>query len=97
MNCCLHTREQVESALQTECISIVPLVASKDSKLSRSAKPMLSSDQDLATVSMEGSFLVIRTPFGPYSIRRSPALQRRYVPSSWRSIKTVVLRVRIGM
>src|SRR5262249_16995066 len=42
MNCCLHPREQVEGALQPACISIVPLVAShKDSKLSRSAKPML--------------------------------------------------------
>jgi polysaccharide biosynthesis transport protein len=41
-----YTREQVESALQTECISIVP-EAGEGCTRSSSAKPTLSSDQGL--------------------------------------------------
>jgi polysaccharide biosynthesis transport protein len=48
MNCSFCTREQVESALQTPCISIVPsLKSDKGPTLSRNPKPMLSSDQGL--------------------------------------------------
>jgi polysaccharide biosynthesis transport protein len=46
MNRSLYTREQVESELQTACISIVPLAGGED--LARSnAKPMLPADQGL--------------------------------------------------
>ena len=41
MNRSLYTREQVESALQTACISIVPLAGGEDSARSN-AKPMLA-------------------------------------------------------
>jgi succinoglycan biosynthesis transport protein ExoP len=48
MNRALYTRDQVESELQTDCISIVPLVASdKKPAVSRSTNRMLSCDQDL--------------------------------------------------
>ena len=50
MNRSLYTSEQVESTLQTPCISLVPLMKSdKGSTLTRDPKPMISFDQGLAT------------------------------------------------
>jgi polysaccharide biosynthesis transport protein len=77
MSCSFCTREQVESALQTPCISIVPsLKSDKGPTLSRNPKPMLSFDQGLGagsnnqrTISRDTEIFwaVLNSPFSRFA------------------------------
>jgi succinoglycan biosynthesis transport protein ExoP len=77
MSCSFFTREQVESAFHTPCISIVPsLKSDKGSTLSRNPKPMLSFDQGLGagsnnqrTISRDPDIFwaVLNSPFSRFA------------------------------
>jgi polysaccharide biosynthesis transport protein len=68
MNGSLHTREQVECALQTACISIVPLVAgTKNSTLTR----RLSCDQNLGD-GLSSRRFIPRNPDVFWTVLNSP-------------------------
>ena len=71
MNGSFCTREQVESALQTACISVVPLVkADKGPRLS-SLKPMLSFDRGLGA-DLNNQRTIPRDPDVFWAVLNSP-------------------------
>jgi polysaccharide biosynthesis transport protein len=70
MNRSLYTHEQVESALQTACISLVPLVGVEDSAPGN-AKPMLSPYQDLGH-GFDNRRIIPRSPDVFWAVLDSP-------------------------
>ena len=72
MNGCFYTSEQVESALQTPCIAIVPsLKSDKGPTLMGNPKPMLSFDRDLGA-GLNNQRTISRDPDICWAILNSP-------------------------
>jgi succinoglycan biosynthesis transport protein ExoP len=71
MNRSLYTPEQVESSLQTACISIVPLAAGY-SALGRSAKPMLMTSNQGMGDGLNSQRTITRSPDVCWAVLDSP-------------------------